>query len=313
MITVIYPITPVLGSALTYSRHADVPIRYECPVLDPAFMSNETDGWNCNLCQGVSPFYQPYVKGDILPFQTRFTDNFNASPETITAGIRSLVSPVNYYVQIELIDADGNVFSNIADDFCSDYWVGYSESTGSVQTWFVNTGLLPDELKCFRLRITYYEVGGIIVVPPIWTDEFKEVHECDITTKIQSTYGNFDCNRNYYQSLDNTLGNSTIAFYNSLRVFGEVEQNGIADSVETNDRDVVISRKNFDNFKIISGLVPPYYFRRIAQAVRGRSVTVDGIEYINFELTDKPDDYRAFPLDITFQKLCFIDNKKCNF
>ena len=113
--------------------------------------------------------------------------------------------------------------------------------------------------------------------------------------------------------VDNTLGNSTTAFYNSLRIFGEVEQNGIADSVETNDRDVVISRKNFDNFKIISGLVPPYYFRRIAQTVRGRSVTVDGIEYINFELTDKPDDYRAFPLDITFQKLCFIDNKKCNF
>jgi hypothetical protein len=59
--------------------------------------------------------------------------------------------------------------------------------------------------------------------------------------------------------------------------------------------------------------VPPYYFAKIAQAVRGSTVYVDGNERINFELSDKEDAFRVFVLSVTFQKLCFIDNKKCNF
>jgi hypothetical protein len=317
MPTIVYPVPYVPVSGLTFSRRAAVPIRYACVSIPPNFLSEQTDGWNCNLCGGAKAFYQPYVKGDIIPFQTQFADNYNMPPDTITAGIYGVLSPTDYYVKIELLDGTGATVTDVVEDFCSEYYVSNSLKTGSLQTWFVNTGLLPTDLKCWQLKITYYKIDQTTMLPVvervIYTQEYKEVEECEDTVKIESYYSNYDCNGNWYGTPTNTLGNSTRPYYNSLRVYGEVELFGETVSETTNDRGVVISSVITNSYKILSGAVPPYYYQKISQAVRGNAVFVDGKQYIKFELSQKEDELRMFTLDIAFVTECRLDNKSCNF
>ena len=317
MATIIYPVVGGSISALTFSRRAALPIRYPCADLSGGFVADINDRWNCNLCDGKL-FYQPFVRGDVLPFQTQFADGFNMPNDTLTAGIYGLLSPTDFYVKIELLDGAGVVVTDIVDDFCEKYWVGYSVKTGPIQTWFVNTGLFPSDLKCWSLKITYYKIDQTTTLPVIeriiYSEEFKEVEECQNTTKIESSYANFDCDGNFYQQLDNTLGIGDDAYYNSVRVFGSVDTVGETSETTINDRNVVISQDITKNFKIISSAVPVYYFRLISQAVRGNVITVGGISgYKNFELTEKDDNLSMFLLDISFNQRCRIDNKPCNF
>jgi len=317
MPTVIYPVIYAPVSGLTYSRRAAVPIRYACVSIPPNYITERTDGWNCNLCGGAKAFYQPYVKGDIIPFQTQFADNYNMPASTLTAGIYGVAFPTDYYVKIELLDGTGATVTDVVEDFCTEYYVGHSLKTGSIQTWFVNTGLFPTDLTCWQLKITYYKIDQLTMLPAvertIYSEQYKQVSDCENTVKIESSYPNYDCNGNFYGQLTNTLGNSTRPFYNSLRVFGEVEYFGESVAETTNDRGVVISTVITNSYKILSGAVPPYYYQKISQAVRGNAVFVDGKQYFKFELTQKEDDLRMFTLDIAFSTECRLDNKQCNF
>jgi hypothetical protein len=308
-----YPVIYTPENSLTYAFRQPVPIRYACPILPPGFLSDETDGWNCNLCGSASAFYAPYVAGDIIPFQTQFADNYNVPTDVITAGFQTSVS-ATHYVKVELQDCCGVTVSEYIDDFCEVYWVGYSVETGSIQTWFVNTGLFPTGLECFRLKITYYRDSGAPVVErTLYTEYYKEVANCGGigTALIESTYPNYDCNGNYYGQLTNTLGLGNAAFYNSMRIEGEVEFFGESESVTENDRNVVIKKDITENYGIISGVVPPYFIKRLAQTVRGNAVTVDGIQYQNFSYDSKPETSKMFLLDLTFNKKCSIDNRTC--
>jgi hypothetical protein len=317
MATIIYPVTAGSVSALTFSRRAALPIRYACAELSGGFVSDSTDRWNCNLCDGKL-FYQPYTRGDIMPFQTQFADKFNMPNDILTAGIYGLISTTDFYVKIELLDGAGVVVTDIVDDFCEIYWVGYSVKTGPLQTWFVNTGLFPDDLDCWSLKVTYYKINQVTALPEIeriiHSEEYKETPECTSTTKIESVYSNFDCNGNFYQQLTNTLGLGNAAYYNSVRVFGRVETVGESSETTTNDRNVVISQDITKSFKIISSAVPVYFFERVSQAVRGNAITVGGVSgYEAFELTEKEDSFSMFLLDVSFLKRCRIENKTCNF
>lgn len=311
-----YPIVYTPENSLTYSFRQPVPIRYACPVLPPGYLSDETDSWNCNLCGSDSAFYVPYVAGDIIPFQTQFTDNYNMPNSVLVAGFETNIS-ATHYVTVSLYDCCGNLISDKIDEFSETFYVGYSLSTGSIQTWFVNTGLFPTGLECFRLKIEYYKINQGTMLPElertIWTEYFKEVPECGYTDTalIQSTYADYDCNGNYYGTLTNILGTGSTAFYNSIRIWGNVEFFGDSESVTENDRNVVISKDITENYGIISGVVPPYYIRMLQQTVRGNYVTVDGIQYQNFRYDAKPEDTKSFLLDLTFDKKCRIDNRRC--
>lgn len=315
--TIIYPIVYTPENSLTYAFRQAVPIRYACPVFPPLLMSDEDDAWNCNLCGSDLSFYVPYVAGDIIPFQTQFTDNYNMPNSVLVAGFQTNFS-ASHYVVVSLYDCCGNLISDKIDDFCETFYVGYSERTGSIQTWFVNTGLFPTGLECFRLKIEYYKINQSTMLPELertaWTEYFQEVPACggyQDTALIQSFYADYDCNGNYYGTLTNTLGAGNTAYYNSLRIFGTVEFFGDVESVTENDRNVVISKDITENYGIISGAVPPFYIRMLQQTVRGNAVTVNGTQYQNFRYDAKPDDSRMFLLDLTFDKKCRIDNRTC--
>ena len=301
----------------TYSFRQPVPIRYACPVLPPNFMQNETDAWNCNLCGSDLPFYIPYVEGDIIPFQTQVTDNYNQPNSVLIAGFQTSTS-TSHYVVVSLYDCCGNLVSEFIDDFSDSYHVGQSLSTGSIQTWFVNTGLFSADLDCFRLYIDYYKINQITLEPEIdkrlYTEYYKKIEGCgslNDTALIYSTYANYDCNGNFYGTLTNYLGSNNTPFYNSLRIFGTVEFFGDTEAITENDRNVVISKDITENYGIISGAVPPFYIKLLQQAVRGNYVTVDGVQYQNFRYDSKPEDNRMFLLDLSFDKKCRLDNKQC--
>jgi hypothetical protein len=280
-------------------------------------MQNETDAWNCNLCGSDLPFYIPYVEGDIIPFQTQVTDNYNQPNSVLVAGFQTSTS-TSHYVVVSLYDCCGNLVSEFIDDFSDSYHVGQSLSTGSIQTWFVNTGLFSADLDCFRLYIDYYKINQITLEPEIdkrlYTEYYKKIEGCgslNDTALIYSTYANYDCNGNFYGTLTNYLGSNNTPFYNSLRIFGTVEFFGDTEAITENDRNVVISKDITENYGIISGAVPPFYIKLLQQAVRGNYVTVDGVQYQNFRYDSKPEDNRMFLLDLSFDKKCRLDNKQC--
>lgn len=312
-----YPVSYTPEISRTYSFRQPVPIRYSCPILPPNLMQNFNDAWNCNLCGSDLPFYIPYVNGDIIPFQTQVTDLYNMPNDVLVAGFFTTTS-ATHYVQVSLFDCCGNEISKYIDVFSDSYHVGQSLATGSIQTWFVNTGLFPSDLDCFRLRIEYFKINQITLEPEtdkvLWTEYYKEVEGCgnlNDTSLIYSTYANYDCNGNFYGTLTNYLGSNNTPFYNSLRIFGTVEFFGDTEAITENDRNVVISKDITENYGIISGAVPPFYIKLLQQAVRGNYVTVDAVQYQNFRYDSKPEDNRMFLLDLTFDKRCRLDNKQC--
>lgn len=312
-----YPITYTPEISRTYSFRQPVPIRYACPILPGNLMQNETDAWNCNLCGSDLPFYIPYVEGDIIPFQLQQTDNYNQPNDVLVAGFKTSTS-ATHYVVVSLYDCCGNLISDFIDDFSDSYHVGQSLATGSIQTFFVNTGLFPADLDCFRLKIEIYKINQISLEPELdkvfWSEYYKEVEGCgnlNDTSLIYSTYANYDCNGNFYGTLTNYLGSNNMPFHNSLRIFGTVEFFGDTEAITENDRNVVISKDITENYGIISGAVPPFYIKLLQQAVRGNYVTVDGVQYQNFRYDSKPDDNRMFLLDLSFDKRCRLDNKQC--
>lgn len=312
-----YPITYTPEISRTYSFRQPVPIRYACPILPPNFMQNFDDAWNCNLCGSDLPFYIPYVEGDIIPFQTQVTDLYNQPNDVLVAGFQTSTS-TSHYVVVSLFDCCDNLITSFIDEFSDTYYVGQSLATGSIQTFFVNTGLFPAGLDCFRLGIDYYKINQITLEPELdkrlFTEYYKEVQGCgnlNDTSLIYSTYANYDCNGNFYGTLTNYLGSNNTPFYNSLRIFGTVEFFGDTEAITENDRNVVISKDITENYGIISGAVPPFYIKLLQQAVRGNYVTVDGVQYQNFRYDSKPDDNRMFLLDLSFDKRCRLDNKQC--
>ena len=312
-----YPITYTPEISRTYSFRQPVPIRYACPILPGNLLQNFNDAWNCNLCGSDLPFYIPYVEGDIIPFQTQVTDLYNQPNDVLVAGFQTSTS-TSHYVTVTLYDCCGEIITSFIDEFSDSYHVGQSLATGSIQTFFVNTGLFPVGLDCFRIGIDYYKINQITLEPELdrrlFSEYYKEVEGCgnlNDTSLIYSTYANYDCNGNFYGTLTNYLGSNNTPFYNSLRIFGTVEFFGDTEAIVENDRNVVISKDITENYGIISGAVPPFYIKLLQQAVRGNYVTVDNVQYQNFRYDSKPDDNRMFLLDLTFDKRCRLDNKQC--
>jgi hypothetical protein len=316
MLQIIYPVVSVLEDARTYSYRQKVPIRRECPVVAPPFALSEADTWNCNLCGADMPFYIPYLVGDILPLQTNFVDNYNSDRENPAYGFKSGLS-MDWYVMVELQDKDGVTVANNIETFCDTYYVGYSQQYGSVQTWFVNTGLLPVSLKCWRLKITYYYYDTVSaskqVERVLYSEYYRLFEECTETTVIESVYDGKDCYGNIYDAIPTTLGANVLPYYNFIRIEGEIELIGTDENVETQtDFGKVLRRTIIENYRIQSGIVAPYFARMLDRVVRGSVVTINGTQYKNFSFSKNNEASRMWVVSLDFTKECTLDNRGCN-
>lgn len=319
MFNIIYTVPKVPQSALTYAYRAKLPIRRTCPILPPVFILNEGDGWACNLCGADQNYKIPYKRGNIIPFQTTFADNRNAQPDVLVYGFKDTFNQTDYFVQVEVLDQDGNVVFDLVDLFCDDYYVAHSDEFGSVQTWFLNTSYLPVSLKCWRLKVSFYKWNQISLVQElervIFTEYFEEVIDCNKEfVAITSTYDSVDCNGSIYSQFSNFLGTTTNpAFYNFLLVEGQAEFIGSETNVESEaDTGKILKREKVDNFQLNGTLVAPFYAKMLDTVVSGNTVLIDDIEYKNFSFGKNNDSSRNWVLSLTFNQSCFLDGRDCN-
>lgn len=315
MIQILYQVPQFPENAKTYSYRAPMPIRRACPTVGPPFALSESETWNCNLCGADQEFFIPYLRGDIIPFQTNFADNYNANPAVLNAGIKSLTA-ADWYVIIELQDGTGTTVSDLANVFCSAYYVGYDQMFGSIQTWFVNTGLFPISLKCWRLKITYLKINQLTTLVEtervLFTEYYKELI-CSDSVSITSSYSAFDCYSNNYNVIENSLGVGTNeTYYNFLRLEGEVEF--IARNEEVliqTDRNKVIRKRLTKVYRISTSLIAPFYAKMLDRAFAGKDVFVDNLKYMNFTFDKSNEASRMWAVTPQFEEECNVDNRGC--
>lgn len=313
-----YPVPKTPQSALTYAYRAKLPIKRPCPIVPPVFILNEGDGWGCNLCGADQNFKIPFRRGDILPFQTTFADNRNDSPENLVFGFKDTLNQTDFWVQVEVLDQDGNVIFDLVDNFTDDYYVAHSDELGSVQTWFLNTAFLPVSLKCWRLKVTYYKWNQITLVQEIervvFTEYFEQVIDCNKDfVGITSTYDSTDCNGTIYSQFSNFFGTSNPAFYNFLLVEGQVEFVGSETNVESEaDTGKILRREKVDNYQLLGTLVAPFYAKMLDVVANGNTVLIDGVQYRNFSFGKNNDASRMWVLSLTFDQTCFLDGRDCS-
>lgn len=316
MTTLIYPIVYTPEDGKTFSIRSKIPIKRECPTLAPPFILNENDSWNCNLCGADKPFFIPFQTGDVMPLQTNFADGYNSNPGIINYGIKDSIA-LDWYVMIELQDESGVTISSDADFFCSEYWVAFSEIYGSAQTWFLNTALLPVNLDCFRLKITYYYFDQVTLTKEIerviFTEYYRKIKDCETYSAIHSVYSTTDCYNNVYITFTNFLGTSNTAFYSFVRLEGEHEMIGDNVNVVTEtDRNVILRREIIDEYRFKGGIVAPFFALMIKRAIRGKTVYLNGVNYQNFTISKNNDASREWVIDMNFNTTCTKDDRNCN-
>ena len=288
-----------------------------CPIIGPPFLFNEGDSWNCNLCGGDKPFFIPFSTGDTIPFQTRFPDNFNTLPDVINYGFKDLAA-TDWYIEVELQDASGTTLFSFIDSFATDYWVSYSQQYGSLQTWFLNTALLPPGLDCFRLKITYYFYNQVTMSKDIerviFTEYYRKVPLCKEYSVITSTYDTVDCVGGVYTVPDNYLGTSNLAYYNFIRLEGENERQGNSENIEVEtDRGKVLRRQIIEDWTFKGGIVAPFFADMIDRTIRGSYIEVNFRPFTNFSFSKNNDATREWVVEMTMQdKTCTLDNRNCN-
>jgi len=230
-----------------------------------------------------------------------------------------------WYVKAEvfsLTDCVTPVFS-LVDEFCSDWWVGYSDKVGSIQTLFVDTSILSSVgLEGFYMKIT--TINNSLAQDVVLYSEPFILATCKSTLLIQSEYATTDCeNRDYRNPTSDAvrglktpfvfpLAGSLTPFYASWRFEGTFKAIGNSSEATINDNDIVTSQKVTDTYEASFFPIPPYAFQILKAIVRGSNVLIDGDDYIDFGDINQNLDGNGFLPVVTCAKICKINNLSCD-
>jgi hypothetical protein len=327
--TIIFPVVYTSTIEPSFGRSLDMVPLVGCPIFDqpPWIGPSLGDGWNCNRCSSDGLFYNLWEENDIIPFQIVAGDPANVNPTMPTIGFfdsgSGAVAGTDYYVKIELLDSDCvTVIFDMADSFCSDYWVSFSGKVGPYQTFFVDTSLFPVNQNIWRLRMTTYLPSGA-VASVTYTEIFKKVR-CELNMLMQSSHAINDCLDHQYGVPTNFVGPSTppagspTAFFMRWRFAGELIHTGFVNERETNDNDDVLSIKKRKTFDAIFRKMPPYAATILdtITSVSDVQIDADGNGFQTYqEATDVSKRIeggtRMFKPRITVTQICEIDEFDC--
>lgn len=285
MPTIIFPVTYAPAVEVSFNRLLQVPPIITCPVFSspPWIGPNLELGWNCQRCGSDALFLNAYRAGDIIPMQTAIPDPSNPDPVNPVIGFKDsgtgAAAGVDFYVRLELYDTDcTTVLSDDADDFCSDYWVGFSTHFGPIQTFFLDTslpvfGTLSGDM--FRVKMSTYNFIGVLI-QEVWTEVFR-LEECMPTVRFQSQHKNTDCLDHDYKLPTTAIVGPTVppagsptAFFMAWRWRGELIEVGTTDERVENDNNDLLSVKQKRLFQIVFRNIPPYS-KRIFDAIKSVS------------------------------------------
>jgi hypothetical protein len=323
------PVAPALQPS-AFRKLACPPV-VSCPRYPTLnFVSLETDRWNCNRCGADMPYVSLFDAGDIIPLQFNLPDvrNINQSNGTMRPQIgwrQSDLINTFYYVRAEIYsldDCDTPIFE-LVEDFCTDYWVGYSNKIGSVQTLFIDTSLIVAAgLDGFFVKIVTINDTPTDEIT-LWSEPFI-LSGCKNTVLMQSTYPILDCvPRDYRNPTDAGVqglkvpfvapaADSLTPFYASWRFEGQMRVVGNSSEQTLNDNNVLISQTITDAFELALFPIAPYAFEILKAIVRGEKVLIDSVEYINFGDISNNLEGRNFLPVLSFEKICEINNLSCD-
>lgn len=221
------------------------------PQNEDGILSLPGEEWNCNLpCPADDVYFVPYVIGDTIDIQTRF---HNSDRE-----------PGSFYLDVELLDSEGDVVSDTLAEFLSDWMVGFDNKDLPFQTVRIDTSLDAfTDLSCFQLRFTY----GDIIYTTQW---YAPVPACKAIVTIQSNPRR-DCLGNYYGASEIWAGSNPILFNNQMRYYADLKFGGV---VGNDDEQL-----EFQTL-VTNKLLPPFMVRILANVHLGhKKVFINGKEY----------------------------------
>jgi hypothetical protein len=330
-----YPVPYTPATEQSFTRFAEVPPFVSCPqypILN--FTSSLGQQWNCQLC-AHQPYFSLYEFGDIIPLQFNLPDVRNAaffgSIAQPNIGWRQTDLLNNFwYIRAEIYDGSTTsptLIYSLVDQFCSDWWVGYSNLVGSVQTLFIDTAMLPLGTTTFRVKIVTIDAAGADDIT-IWSEPFCVGAGCSETLIVSGEYATKDCyNRDYREpntttlkwvhtpfNASNPVGYVPTRFYTSWRYSGVVVSDSFASENELNDLDRVVRSKSIETYRLIlSEAIPPYVARILAATLQGSRFAVDGITYNTATQVSKNIlGTLAFLPNIELTKTCQINNNQCD-
>jgi hypothetical protein len=313
-------------------RRLDCPPVVTCPrypVLN--FVSLQTDRWNCNRCGADMPYVSLFNAGDIIPLQFNLPDvrNINQISGTLRPqiGWRQADLLNNFwYIRAEIYDAAGDCITpvfELVEDFCADWWVGYSDKIGAIQTLFIDTSLIVAAgLDAFFVKIVTIN-DALTDEITIWSEPFI-LSGCKETLQIVSTYPKLDCvPRDYRNPTDATIqglkvpfvapvADSLTPFFASWRFEGQIRAVNNSSEQTLNDNDVLIRQRIVSGFELTLFPIAPYAYDILAAIIRGEKVLINGVEYINFGDISSNLEGRTFLPVISCEQVCKIDNLACD-
>jgi len=332
--TIIYPVSYSPATENSFSRLAYLPPRVACPrypILN--FTASLGAQWNCQRCVH-HPYFGLFERGDKIPIQLNLPDERNGilfTPSDITTpniGWRQADLVNNFwYIRAEIYDGSTvspTLIYSLVDDFCSDWWVGYSDLVGSIQTLIIDTNLLPINVETFRIKIVTIDAAGNDSIT-LWSEPFCS-SSCSDSVLVQGAYSTTDCYNRDYRNPTGGNGiyaikvpfvlpapNSLTAFYSSWRFIGEVYANGHNSEQTLNDNNVVIRNRITQSFRLELGeLIPPYAAQILAASLQSGSFTIDGESYDTAgDVLKNIDTSKAFLPAIDLTRVCEINNQKC--
>lgn len=333
------PLTYTPASDPSYFRFEVLPPIVECPRYPTLnFVDSRARSWNCQpFCGADSHYFSLYKVGDIIPIQLNLPDvrNINnTGTRRPQVGWRQSDLINNFwYVRAEIYDyADCTTpLFSLVDDFCTDWWVGYSDRVGAIQTLFIDSSLLGVS-EGFLLKIVTIN-DSLTDEITLWSEPFLRIDkkaDCKGTVLVQSTYNTIDCENRDYRKPNNdyTIDGASIyaiktpfsatgadlpAFYSSWRYEAEVIETGNGSEQTLNDNDIIIRQKVIRNYELqFTRPIPPYAYDILTAQLRGASVQIDGDEFVNFgDINKELEGSRMFIPNIPMESICDLKNLRC--
>jgi hypothetical protein len=277
------------------------------------------------------PYVSLFNAGDIIPLQFNLPDvrNINQVSGTRRPQIgwrqADLINAF-YYIRAEIYDAAGDCITpvfELVEDFCADWWVGYSDKIGAIQTLFIDTSLIVAAgVDAFFVKIVTVNDAMTDEIT-IWSEPFI-LSGCKQTLQIVSTYPKLDCvPRDYRNPTDATIqglkvpfvapaADSLTPFFASWRFEGQIRAVNNSSERTLNDNDVLVRQRIVNAFELTLFPIAPYAYEILAAIIRGEKVLIDGVEYINFGDISSNLEGRTFLPVIGCEQVCKIDNLACD-
>jgi hypothetical protein len=259
--------------------------------------------WNNQKCGSDQDYCQPFLEGDKIFGQVVMPASY--------AGFAAL-QVFDSATGNEVVMPAGGIVTQIGKDPDGIRYLNY----------VIDTSLLPAGTRCWFLRMTMWECRQEIKPSQAFINCVEAKVQDDVplqqailecgnercpdnsvihtsepfclvdcaqvsTILIEGVYAKFDCDGFYYGPMTNLAGNPMANIYQlSVRVFGEVEANGHI-YARTTQGGILTKIARSKSFVVYFDIIPPYVADVLGRVFGGKTVTIDGAEYLPPDRIDK--------------------------